>query len=55
MLRTAVDSRKNGIITNVLSCALQKQASGTNGVGNDVTDSRTPICRTDRYQVIKKL
>ena len=40
MLRTAVDSRKNDLITNVLS-----------SINRDGEDSRNPICGNESFQV----
>ena len=47
MLRIAVDSRKNDLITNLLHHTANRQEDGV-----DTTDNRHPMCSTDFFQVL---
>ena len=51
MLRIVVNSRKNDLITKVLSTTLQKQYSGDDV---DTTCLRNPVVSNDLFQVRKK-
>eukprot|EP00092_Neocalanus_flemingeri_P004977 GFUD01005353.1.p1 GENE.GFUD01005353.1~~GFUD01005353.1.p1 ORF type:complete len:895 (-),score=157.64 GFUD01005353.1:705-3389(-) len=50
MLRIAVNSRKNDLITNVLQSSLQRQEPEMNGGGMDTTDFKHPVCSNDIFQ-----
>ena len=54
MLRIAVKSRQNDLVTKMLGSksATQKQAPNSNGGGTDVTDSVTPIYSDELFQVL---
>ena len=51
MLRIALDSRKNGLITNVLQTALHKQEIILNGEDMDEVDSGDQVGKDGIFQV----